>query len=178
MGRDRRYTGRERAVSGIAVRRARAADLPCLLAIESSAVEAYERNGLPPLDDYEPAPAEFWATNLSAGLLWVAEDPAAGPVGFLAAEREDGGLYVAEVDVAITHQRRGIGRRLMQAAIDCARGEGLANLTLTTSLETPWNVPFYRSLDFVVLDEEALPPHLAVRRAREGGGRCGMRLSL
>jgi predicted N-acetyltransferase YhbS len=177
MGRAGRHAGRDWPVSRIVIRSARPADLPSLTAIEASAVEAYERHGQP-LDDYEPAPAEYWAANLSAGLLWVAEEPPAGPVGFLAAERADGGLYVAEVDVAITHQRQGIGRRLMQAAIDCARGEGLANLTLTTSLETPWNVPFYRSLDFVVLAEDALPPHLAATRANEGGGRCGMRLLL
>jgi len=98
---------------------------------------------------------------------------AAGPVGFLAAERQDGGLYVAEVDVAITHQRQGIGRRLMQTAIDCARNEGLANLTLTTRLDIPWNAPFYRALGFLVLDEDALPPHLAAARQRDGGRPAG-----
>jgi GNAT superfamily N-acetyltransferase len=164
-------------MKGIVVRPAHAADLSALAAIELSAVEAYPRYGQP-LDNYEAASAEYWAPNLSASLLWVAEDPTAGPVGFLAAERQDDGLYVAEVDVVITHQRQGIGRRLMQSAIDCARGEGLDNLTLTTSLETPWNVPFYRSLGFMVLDADALPPHLAATRANEGGGRCGMRLSL
>jgi GNAT superfamily N-acetyltransferase len=166
-------------MSGIVVRSARETDLPSIMAIESSAAETFERYGQP-LADYEPPPAEYWVTNLSAGLLWVAEDPAAGPVGFLAAERQDGGLYVAEVDVVITHQRQGIGRRLMQAAIDWARGEGLANLTLTTFLDIPWNAPFYRSLGFVVLDEDALPPHLAATRANESGlpNRCGMKLCL
>jgi GNAT superfamily N-acetyltransferase len=168
-------------MSRIRIRRARAADLPHLPAIESSAVEAYARYGKP-LEDYEPNSAEDWAPNLGAGLLWIAEDPAAGPVGFLAAERHDGGLYVAEVDVAITYQRKGIGRRLMQAAIDRAREEGLANLTLTTRLDIPWNAPFYRTLGFVVLVEDVLPPHLAATRARETAAglqdRCGMRLRL
>ncbi len=168
-------------MSRIVIRSARPADLPHLMAIESSAVEAYERHGQP-VEGYEAAPAEYWAPNLNAGLLWVAEDRTAGPVGFLAAERQDGGLYVAEVDVVITHQRQGTGRRLMQAAIDRARGEGLANLTLTTRLDIPWNAPFYRTLGFVVLVEEALPPHLAVTRARETAAglqdRCGMRLCL
>ena len=49
------------------------------MAIESSAVEAYERYGRP-LVDYEPAPVQHWAANLSAGLLWVAQDAAARPV--------------------------------------------------------------------------------------------------
>jgi GNAT superfamily N-acetyltransferase len=70
-----------------------------------------------------------------------------------------------------SHQRQGIGRRLMQAVIDRATGERLTNLTLTTSCETPWNVPFYRSLGFVVLDEDALPLHLADTLAREGSRR-------
>jgi ribosomal protein S18 acetylase RimI-like enzyme len=164
----------------IVIRQAHSADLPCLAAIESSAVKAYERDGLPPLEEYEPAPAEYWAPYLTAGLLWVAEDAAAGLVGFIAAEPQDGGLYVDEMDVAIAHQRQGIGRRLMQAVIDRATAERLTNLTLSTSCETPWNVPFYRSLGFVVLDEDALPPHLAATRAREGGlpSRCGMQLRL
>jgi GNAT superfamily N-acetyltransferase len=168
-------------MSQIVVRRASAADLPFLAEIESSAVKAYERDGLA-LDDYEPPPVEYWQPHLRSGLLWVAEDLAAGLVGFVAAEREDGGLYVAEVDVAIAHQRQGVGRQLMQAVINCARGERLANLTLTTSLETAWNAPFYRSLGFVVLDENALPSHLGATRANETAGglqnRCAMLLRL
>jgi GNAT superfamily N-acetyltransferase len=168
-------------MSAIVIRRARESDLSALEAIESSAVEAYARYGKP-LVDYEPNTGADWAPNLSDGLLWVAEDPASGPVGFLAAERQDDGLYVAEVDVVVTHQRQGIGRRLMQAAIDCARGESLANLTLTTRLDIPWNAPFYRSLGFVVLDQEVLPPHLATTRANETAGglqnRFSMRLGL
>lgn len=165
----------------IVIRPAVSADLPYLTAIEASATEAYARYG-EPLSDYEPPEGDYWAPHLATGLLWVAEDTDAGLVGFLAGERQDGGLYVAEVDVAIAHQRQGIGRRLMQAAIDGARADGLANLTLTTRLDIPWNAPFYRSLGFVVLEEAAQPPHLAATRATETGAglqnRCGMRLDL
>jgi len=164
-------------MSRIVVRGARPADLPSLPAIETSAVEAYAGYGQP-LEDYEAPPDDYWAPHLRAGLLWVAEDTAAGPVGFAAAERQDGGLYVAEVDVVITHQRRGIGRRLMNAVIDQARRERLGNLTLTTRHDIPWNAPFYRSLGFVVLSEDSLPPHLSATRARESRlpNRCAMRL--
>jgi GNAT superfamily N-acetyltransferase len=169
-------------MSGIMVRKAHASDLPALSAIEASGAETFELYGQPLIDGSPATPTEHWVGSLRAGLLWIADDPHDGPVGFLAAERRDGGLYVAEVDVLMTYQRRGIGRRLVQAAIDCARAECLANLTLTTFGDIPWNAPFYRSLGFVALDDGALPPRLAAALADEAArgfrNRCGMRLCL
>jgi len=168
-------------MTAIVIRLAREADLPVLSDIELSAAETFDRYGKP-LADLERTPDQHWAAHLSAGLLWVAEAPAGGLVGFLAGNRRDGGLYVAEVDVRSDQQRQGVGRRLMQAAIDQARSEGLRSLTLTTFRGIPWNAPFYRSLGFRELDAAQMPSHLAEKVAAETAGgledRCGMRLSL
>jgi GNAT superfamily N-acetyltransferase len=161
------------------IRSARPSDLSSLSAIEASAVEIYGRYGRPLDDDWDLTPDEHWASYLAAGLLWVAEADAE-PMGFLAAERRDNGLYVADVAVALGHQQRGVGRSLMQTAIDFARLEGLAEVTLTTNRSVPWNPPFYRRLGFVELGVAAMPAHLAATFAAESGlrDRCGMRLSL
>lgn len=169
-------------MSGVVIRPARASDLPALNAIEQSGAETFARYGEPLADGSPPTPPGHWEAVLAEGLLWVAADPTDGPVGFLAGERLDEGLLVAEVDVRETHQQRGIGRRLMQAAIDRARADGLADVTLTTFRHIPWNAPFYRSLGFVEIEPDALPASLAAILADEASNgfedRCAMRLAL
>jgi GNAT superfamily N-acetyltransferase len=48
--------------------------------------------------------------------------------------------------------RRGIGRRLVDAAVEAARERGYRELTLRTFLEVPWNAPFYLTCGFVVTE--------------------------
>ncbi|HVN00141.1 MAG TPA: GNAT family N-acetyltransferase [Caulobacteraceae bacterium] len=164
------------------IRPARPSDIPALDAIEQSGAETFAAYGEPLADGSPPAAPGHWEAVLASGLLWIADHAEAGPVGFLAAERVGGGLYVAEVDVTMAHQKHGYGRRLMRAAIDWARGEGLSDVTLTTFRDIPWNAPFYASLGFVELADAAMPPHLAEHLADEAErgfeGRCGMRLAL
>ena len=164
----------------VVIRPGRAEDLSALAAIERSGAETFARHGLPLADGSPPAPAAQWAAALSAGLLWIAEHPIDGPVGFLAGELADGALHILEIDVVMAHQRRGCGRRLMQAAIACAQARVLAGVTLTTFRSVPWNAPFYASLGFAVLDPADLPPSLAAALADEAArgfeDRCGMRL--
>ncbi|HEY1752054.1 MAG TPA: GNAT family N-acetyltransferase [Caulobacteraceae bacterium] len=166
----------------VVIRPGRAPDLPALAAIEDSGAETFTRYGRPLADGSPPAPPDQWAAALDAGLLWIAEHPDDGPIGFLAGELADGGLYVEEVDVLIAHQQRGHGRRLMQAAIDWARGRGLPAVTLTTFRGIPWNAPFYASMGFEILDAAQMPPMLAATLANEAAlgfeDRCGMRLAL
>jgi len=169
-------------MSAVAIRPGRPADLALLDPIDASAAEAFARAGQPLADGSPPAPPGHWASVLDAGLLWIADDPEVGPVGFLAGELADGALYVEQVCVAIERQQQGLGRRLMQVAIDWARREGLAAVTLTTFRAIAWNAPFYASLGFVELAPGAVPAHLAGRLADEAargfGRRCGMRLAL
>lgn len=169
-------------MSAVPIRFGRQSDLPLLDPIDASAAESFARAGQPLPDGSPPAPPGHWAGVLAAGLLWIADDAVAGPIGFLAGERADRGLYVGQVSVALDHQRRGLGRRLMQTAIDWARCEGLPEVTLETFRTVPWNGPFYASLGFRELSEAELTPHLAEAIAMQVAhgftDRCAMRLEL
>ena len=164
----------------VVIRPGRPGDLPRLGAIEDSGAETFTAYGQPLADGSPPSPPDQWADALAAGLLWVADDAAVGPIGFVAGKVTDDGLYIEEVDVVMERQREGHGRRLMQAAIDGARDRRLAAVTLTTFRSIPWNAPFYASMGFDVL--EAPTPHLAATLAKEAASgfedRCAMRLAL
>jgi GNAT superfamily N-acetyltransferase len=169
-------------VSGVTIRAGRQDDLPRLAVIEDSGAETFTRYGQPLADGSPPAEADHWAPALDHGLLWVAENQVRGLIGFLAAELADGDLHVEEVDVLMEHQQRGHGRRLMIEAIDWARREGLAGVTLTTFRTIPWNAPFYASLGFEELAGERVTPRLGAILAAEASrgfeDRCAMRLAL
>jgi GNAT superfamily N-acetyltransferase len=168
------------AVSEVAIRPGRTEDLAALGPIEDSGAETFTAYGQPLADGSPPPPPDHWARLLEHGVLWVADDPSDGPIGFLAAELTEDGLYIAEVDVLMQRQKQGHGRRLMQAAIDWARGRRLPAVTLTTFRSIPWNAPFYASMGFVEL--EAPTSHLAATLANEFANgfedRCAMRLEL
>ena len=57
--------------------------------------------------------------------------------------------HIEEVSVHPDHGRRGLGRRLVEAALAGVQAAGHERLTLTTFRELPWNGPFYASLGFV-----------------------------
>lgn len=95
------------------------------------------------------------------GLLWVA---ALGgmPVGFalirMLARRRP---HLEEMDVHPRHGRQGLGKGLVQAAIEWGRANQQHSLTLTTFRHLPWNMPFYVRLGFVELSPAELEPELA-----------------
>jgi ribosomal protein S18 acetylase RimI-like enzyme len=101
------------------------------------------------------------------GVLWVATTPANRVVGFLLAQVTDCVGYVAELSVEPAHQRRGVGRRLMDRACVWATQSRLEAMTLTTFTTVPWNAPWYRRLGFVELDPDELSPFLRMQLARE-----------
>ncbi len=115
------------------------------------------------------------------GTSWVAE--ADGRlVGFLCAEVMASDLHIWEMAVRREWQGKGIGRRLMRAAIEHARSGRLRSVTLTTFREVPWNEPFYRSLGFEVMDQATIEPRLEtilhdeIQHGLPGSLRCAMRL--
>ena len=171
-------------MSEVTVREAKADDLADLAAIEASGAETFAAAGMPLADGSPPEAPEIWSAALAAGTLWVAEDASAGVIGFLAAESVAGGLYIAEVDVVVERQRQGHGRRLMARAIDWARERDLADVTLTTFRDVPWNGPFYASMGFVEIPPRELPTRLAAvmreeaSRGFDADQRCAMRLAL
>jgi GNAT superfamily N-acetyltransferase len=119
---------------------------------------------------------------IKAGTCWIAED--AKPIGFISAELFGADLHIWEISVHADRQGQGIGRRLIEAAVDYARRNGFAAVTLTTFREIAWNEPYYARLGFVTLADDALCPRLRnvfdteIARGLPGDQRCAMRLCL
>lgn len=161
------------------IRLATLADVPLLPEIERSSGQAFRAtphvatadDGVTEADEYPPL--------VEAGAVWVVE--ADGELaGFVVADPLEGALHVRELAVALNHQRKGLGRRLMAAVIAHARALGLPALTLTTFENVVFNGPFYESLGFRFL--RTPPPHLADILAGEAARglshRVAMRLEI
>ena len=166
------------------IREARADELAKLPEIERSAAALFEGAGQPMDVLTNVTPAEVWAPRQAAGTVWVADDGAGEPVGFLAAEVFKDELHVWELDVRHDAQGRGLGRRLMVHAIEWAQARGLARLTLTTFRHIPWNASFYASLGFAEAAGEELSVRLAevlsleASKGLDPAERCAMVLEL
>lgn len=165
----------------VRIRIAETRDLPLLPAIEFSAAQAFEGRDVPAHLLTMVSYADDWIPQLAAKTLWVAE--VEGTVaGFLAATRSGDRLHVDEIDVRREAQGAGIGRGLMKAAIRWAKRRNLAEVTLTTFQDVPWNAPFYRTLGFEAWADGEAPPELiakvAAEKARGLKNRCAMRLPL
>jgi GNAT superfamily N-acetyltransferase len=167
------------------IRPARSTDIDKLGAVERSAASVFRNVGLAWLADgggtMDPALLESLCR---AGTLWVGVNERDEPVGFLAAHELDGHFYIAEVSVAPSHHRQGIGSRLVEAAIEHGRRLGFDAITLMTYRDVPWNGPFYARFGFVELDADAAGPghRETLRRDAEYGHdparRCIMALRL
>jgi GNAT superfamily N-acetyltransferase len=97
---------------------------------------------------------------LDSGFLLAAFDEGGVPVGYGGGYVADGWLHIGEVDVHPDLQRQGIGRKLLEALLDRGRARELKGATLTTDRFAPFNAPFYTSLGFKAIEEEACPARL------------------
>jgi GNAT superfamily N-acetyltransferase len=141
--------------TGYTIRSGTRAHLPALPEIERIAAERFRGLGLPdsvltdttPLDEFEEACDE--------GRLFVAIAPDGAIAGFALGEALTDRAHLEEVDVLPAHGRRGVGAALVARVERWARARGVAELTLTTFRDVPWNAPFYRGLGFEVLPAAA-----------------------
>ena len=165
------------AGAGFVVRLTRRADVPLLADIERSAASLFRETDRAWVADEAPTDADCHIETIDAGLHWVAVLDEM-PIGFLLAELADDAIYVAELSVARSHQRRGAGRLLMEAVERAARDRGIQWVTLTTYRDLPWNAPFYRRLGFP--EPPDLPSHLVdnlrdqAAKGHDPALRCGM----
>lgn len=167
--------------AGFSLRNGGPDDLDALAEIERRADRLYLTAGLVGMVEGRIAPIEPLRRQLSGGHVLVIDASGAGPVAFAAAELVDSALHLAQLSVDPDRQRLGLGRALVDAVVDLARTSFAPAVTLTTFRAVPWNGPFYRSLGFLSLDDERLPPGLAAIRASERargidamGPRCAM----
>lgn len=114
--------------------------------------------------------------------LWIAVTVDNQPVGFAMALVKDKSALLAELDVDPPHQRKGLGRKLVQAVINWARHEDFNHLTLTTFNSVPWNAPFYEKMGFRRLRGAELTADLIAALDREAAlglrDRVAMQISL
>jgi GNAT superfamily N-acetyltransferase len=166
------------------VRLARPGDLDKLAAVERSAASVFAEVGLSWIAAGGTMEAGELAAACGRGSLWVAVDDHDRPVGFLAADQLDGWFHIAEVSVARSHQRQGIGAALVAAALAYARTAGFPAVSLTTYRDLPWNGPFYARLGFAEIPAAQIAPgHSEKLRAEAEAGhdparRCVMAVSL
>jgi GNAT superfamily N-acetyltransferase len=146
--------------AGLAIRAARAAELPRLLEIERAAASLFEQVGLADLFANILTPEGDLEEGLATGRLWVATLSGGEPVGFALARLVGANAHLDELDVLPEYGRRGIGSALVETFLCWAESSGLRGATLTTLHDVPWNAPFYERFGFRVLGAGELSPAL------------------
>ena len=166
-------------MSPFSIRLATLADIPALPDIERSAGKAFLDTEHAWVSGDGVTEAEVYPPHIADGDVWVAEAGGA-PCGFVFCEGHPGELHVLELAVHLDHQKKGIGRALMDAVIAAGRERGLKAVTLTTFAGVVFNGPFYAAMGFETLATP--PPGLAdileSEAARGLTDRCAMRLRL
>ncbi|MEN3161648.1 GNAT family N-acetyltransferase [Tistrella mobilis] len=148
------------------IRPARPDEAAALAAIEDAAAAQFARIGMD-LGAAASDPAAIAARAAEGAVL--AASLGGRLTGFAIVTVVDGNAHLAELDVAPDVQRRGIGRRLIEAVADRARAAGHHRLTLTTFRDVPWNGPWYRRLGFTEIAPAAQGP--ALRQIRQDEAR-------
>ena len=154
------------------------ADVPALTAVELSAGELFIGTHMAWAIGQSTDPVEL-LDRIGKAAVWIAED-GRGIGGFLITGTMDGDFYIDELSVATSHQRRGVGRTLIEAVLCEAKRQGFRTATLTTDRDLPWNAPYYARLGFRILTPGETPPELSVRLASQPSPdrRCAMRRTL
>ncbi|MBZ6076716.1 GNAT family N-acetyltransferase [Microvirga puerhi] len=142
-------------------------DLARLADVERSAAVVYFAALGEPTDVPDVMAPDTLRACHDTGLLWISVDGSDRPVGFLAAEKIDGSLFIKEMSVHQNHQRRGLGHCLMQTALAHARDSGCASVSLTTDRLIPFNAPFYERIGFSALPIDEAPAALRLVHDQE-----------
>jgi 4-diphosphocytidyl-2-C-methyl-D-erythritol kinase len=164
------------------IERASQDQAPALCAIERTAVQLFRGHPVWPAYAGLSIPVELLQRAIGQGMVWVALDDAAQPVGFvwLDTELEGDAIGIAEIDVLPACGQQGIGAALLEHACDWARAAGYRRVDLGTLPDVPWNAPFYARHGFVAVDvhdpafafarqrdeENGFPAHLRVFMSR------------
>lgn len=163
----------------IAIRLATLDDVPLLSLIEQSAGQAFRGTVHDWVGDDDTTPAEAYPPFIAAGEVRIAELDGE-LVGYIRTGQAGDDLHIFALDVRHDLQGRGIGRALMAAARDEAKGLACSAMTLTTFSNLPFNAPFYARLGFEIV--KTPPPRLAAILATEADhgltDRCAMRAAL
>ena len=111
--------------------------------IERASASRFVGTARAALADDEPTDGATLTQRIAAGGLLVAEQDGE-VVAFVMFRAVEGCGYIEQIDVLPSHERRGIGARLIEAVAEVARGRGWPALTLSTFKDVPFNAPYYR----------------------------------
>jgi 4-diphosphocytidyl-2-C-methyl-D-erythritol kinase len=162
----------------VRIARAEPAQVEALCAIERAAIGLFRGHPAWPFYVAMPVPPDLLEVAIARGLVWVALDDTAEPVGFVWLDDEVGGdaIAIAELDVLPAHGRRGIGAALLEHACAWARAAGYRRVDLGTLADVPWNAPFYARHGFVAVETGAPGFAHALACDRENGFPEGLRV--
>lgn len=149
------------------IRPARSDEFALLREVERRAGARFAAVGLDDIANGEPVGVEFLSATALAGAIRVAADDSDRPVGFTLLGVLDRAVHVYELDVVPEHGRRGLGTRLIEAAVAYASASSLEALTLSTFRDIPWNGPYYERLGFRYLERREWTPALHLLHNRE-----------
>lgn len=155
----------------IQIQRAQPSQVDALCAIERKAVQLFRGHAAWASYAALSIPPELLQQAISRGLVWVAQDAAGAPLGFVWLDAEAGpdAIGIAEIDVLPEHGRRGIGAALLEHACNWARAAGYRRVDLGTLADVPWNAPFYAKHGFAVVDKNDPRFEYARQRDRDNG---------
>lgn len=139
----------------IEIRPACEEDAESLPEIERSSGEAFRQiEHLAWIADDDVQSADRHLELIQQGSAWVAQSEANQLVGFLNSERIGETLHIWQMAVLADWQQRGVGRKLIDAALHWAAERQMSSVTLTTFCNVAWNELFYHSCGFRRIDTD------------------------
>lgn len=153
----------------VTIRPATADDVVFLGAIESAGDAMFAGAGHPEFVGGATISRDDALAAIASSWLLVAETDRV--VGFVQLGRCGDELRLQQISVHPEAGRQGSGRLLMDAAFAIARSEGWPTIVLDTQADIAWNMPWYQSLGFVVVEPEAWTSAMAeTTRQQERAG--------
>ncbi|MFD8101850.1 GNAT family N-acetyltransferase [Nocardia fluminea] len=153
--------------AGGPARLAREDEIAALQEIERRAGAPFAEVGMHAVAEDEPPSREVLRAFVVEGRAWVWPDGDDQPVGYLVVGMVDGRPHIDQVSVDPAYAGARIGKRLIDHAVEWAKGNGLDEITLTTFTQVPWNGPYYERLGFTYIAPGDETPGLRAIRASE-----------
>jgi ribosomal protein S18 acetylase RimI-like enzyme len=128
--------------------------LSAVVAIEDACTAMYHAAGFSP-DRVKPRDARAIVALTKQHNVWVVEQDHEA-VAYVAWRDESPGVaYIEELSVHPKHQRKGIGKRLIEIVRGDASKLGLKVMALRTYASALWAAELYRRAGFVPIDDDA-----------------------
>ncbi|HEY8945178.1 MAG TPA: GNAT family N-acetyltransferase [Polyangiaceae bacterium] len=141
------------------IRPASADDIDDLISIDDDAAHLYGEHGLrvelAPEHPFCRAERLRWHRSAQLGRAFLAVDARGTGVAFCSLDVLDGEPYLDQLAVRVSAMRRGLGRALLERAIEWSLGAGGSALWLTTYDHLPFNRPYYERYGFIVVPESS-----------------------